>query len=151
MAMSLTTRQSECLAFIRATMASNGRAPSLQEICDELDLPSKSQVHTLLTALEERGAIRRLPNRARAIELLSATPPADLRALADTALDSLITNALGERLRRRWAKDDAETDDKAIQAPAAPRISPTAPPRPRTPEDGRTIQTPEDGRPVHTR
>ncbi|MFN7129804.1 MAG: LexA family protein [Brevundimonas sp.] len=151
MAMSLTARQAQCLALIRETIAETGRAPSLQDICDEMDLSSKSQVHVLLTALEERGAIRRIPNHARAIEILSDAPPADLRTLDDKALEALVVAAIGERLRRQWALEDTPGGDKPTRPPVAPTGVPISPPRPRTPEDGRPVQTPEDGLPVHTR
>lgn len=66
----LTERQAELLDFIRWSQSTKGVTPSFQDMCDMLDLRSKSGVHRLITALEERGFIRRLRNRARAIEIL---------------------------------------------------------------------------------
>ena len=66
----LTRKQSELLRFIQERLAENGVPPSFDEMKDALDLKSKSGIHRLILALEERGFIRRLPNRARAIEVL---------------------------------------------------------------------------------
>lgn len=65
----LTERQIEVLDFIRASISRNGMAPTFQEISDHLGIASKSSVHRLITALEERGHIERIPGRVRAIRL----------------------------------------------------------------------------------
>ncbi len=74
----LTKKQSELLRFINERLKETGVPPSFDEMKDALDLRSKSGIHRLIMALEERGFIRRLPNRARALEVLrlpeSATP-----------------------------------------------------------------------------
>jgi repressor LexA len=78
----LTQKQKELLLFINERMRAEGVPPSFDEMKDALDLKSKSGIHRLITALVERGFIRRLPHRARAIEVLklpesaSAAPPA---------------------------------------------------------------------------
>src|SRR5690348_2269153 len=66
----LTRKQLELLRFIHERLKEAGVPPSFDEMKDALDLRSKSGIHRLITALEERGFIRRLPNRARAIEVI---------------------------------------------------------------------------------
>jgi repressor LexA len=66
----LTRKQHELLCFIHERLTDSGVSPSFEEMKEALDLKSKSGVHRLISALEERGFIRRLPNRARALEVL---------------------------------------------------------------------------------
>jgi repressor LexA len=66
----LTRKQHELVCFIHDRLAETGVSPSFEEMKDALDLKSKSGVHRLISALEERQFIRRLPNRARALEVL---------------------------------------------------------------------------------
>ena len=66
----LTRKQHELIRFIQTRLEETGVSPSFEEMKDALDLKSKSGVHRLISALEERGFIRRLPNRARALEVL---------------------------------------------------------------------------------
>ena len=66
----LTAKQRELLLFIDGRLKQDGVSPSFDEMREALDLKSKSGVHRLISALEERGFIRRLPNRARALEVL---------------------------------------------------------------------------------
>lgn len=66
----LTRKQHELLLFIHERLKETGIPPSFDEMKDALDLASKSGIHRLITALEERGFIRRLANRARALEVL---------------------------------------------------------------------------------
>lgn len=66
----LTNKQYELLIFINERIRESGVSPSFDEMKDALDLKSKSGIHRLINALEERGFIRRLPNRARALEVL---------------------------------------------------------------------------------
>ena len=66
----LTRKQQELLLFIHERTKESGVPPSFDEMKDALDLASKSGIHRLITALEERGFIRRLPNRARALEVI---------------------------------------------------------------------------------
>lgn len=82
----LTRKQHELLRFIQASLEESGVSPSFEEMKEALDLKSKSGVHRLISALEERGFIRRLPNRARALEVLrqpeDVTPPVAAKAAA---------------------------------------------------------------------
>ena len=66
----LTPKQKELLMFIHERVKETGVPPSFDEMKDALDLASKSGIHRLITALEERGFIRRLPHRARALEIV---------------------------------------------------------------------------------
>ncbi|GGZ10633.1 transcriptional repressor LexA [Novosphingobium colocasiae] len=84
----LTRKQHELLRFIQVRLEDSGISPSFEEMKEALDLKSKSGVHRLISALEERGFIRRLPNRARALEVLRQPEDADPRpapAVAATA------------------------------------------------------------------
>jgi repressor LexA len=92
----LTAKQHELLNFIHERLSATGVSPSFDEMREALDLKSKSGVHRLISALEERQFIRRLPNRARALEVLkmpeivapataaAAARPAPLAAANDT-------------------------------------------------------------------
>jgi repressor LexA len=78
----LTRKQHELLMFIHERIKESGVSPSFDEMKDALDLASKSGIHRLITALEERGFLRRLPHRARALEVVklpqqatAAAPP----------------------------------------------------------------------------
>ena len=79
----LTAKQKELLLYIHERIKETGVSPSFDEMKEALDLASKSGIHRLITALEERGFLRRLPHRARALEVLkmpdSATPSAPAR------------------------------------------------------------------------
>lgn len=66
----LTRKQYELLMFVHERLKESGVPPSFDEMKDALDLRSKSGIHRLIKALEERGFIKRLPNRARAIEVI---------------------------------------------------------------------------------
>jgi len=93
----LTAKQRELLMFIRQRLGEDGVSPSFDEMREALDLKSKSGVHRLISALEERGFIRRLPNRARALEVLkipetntaSPPPPVQLRPVRTAANDTM--------------------------------------------------------------
>ena len=92
----LTAKQRELLMFIDSRLKEGGISPSFDEMREALDLKSKSGVHRLISALEERGFIRRLPNRARALEVVklpetrpSATVTPIRPAVAAPANDTL--------------------------------------------------------------
>ncbi len=80
----LTSKQKELLLYIHERIKETGVSPSFDEMKEALDLASKSGIHRLITALEERGFLRRLAHRARALEVLklpeSATPAAPSKA-----------------------------------------------------------------------
>ena len=77
----LTAKQHELLMFIHGRLGRTGVSPSFDEMREALDLKSKSGVHRLISALEERKFIRRLPNRARALEIVKL-PEANVAQLA---------------------------------------------------------------------
>ena len=82
----LTKKQYELLIFIDDKLRNSGVSPSFDEMKEALDLKSKSGIHRLITGLEERGFIRRLPHRARALEVIKlpknfpTRPPQDDRS-----------------------------------------------------------------------
>src|SRR4029450_3919403 len=81
----LTSKQHELLNFIHERLSKTGVSPSFDEMREALDLKSKSGVHRLISALEERQFIRRLPNRARALEVVKmpeVSPPAPTQTKA---------------------------------------------------------------------
>lgn len=88
----LTAKQHELIRFIQKKLDETGISPSFEEMKEALDLKSKSGVHRLISALEERGFIRRLPNRARALEVIrqpeDVTPTPRAAAAANDAVTS---------------------------------------------------------------
>ena len=91
----LTRKQHELLMFIHERIKETGVSPSFDEMKDALDLASKSGIHRLITALEERGFLRRLPHRARALEVVkmpeqatAAAPPKGRGAFRPTLVES---------------------------------------------------------------
>jgi repressor LexA len=81
----LTRKQHELLTFIQNRLEESGVSPSFEEMKEALDLKSKSGVHRLISALEERGFIRRLANRARALEVIREPDTASPRSAARAA------------------------------------------------------------------
>ena len=75
----LTKKQHELICFINDRLDETGVSPSFEEMKEALDLKSKSGVHRLISALEERQFLRRLPNRARALEVLKMPERAEKR------------------------------------------------------------------------
>ena len=99
----LTAKQHELLNFINDRLSATGVSPSFDEMREALDLKSKSGVHRLISALEERQFIRRLPNRARALEVvrmpeIAATTPAAARPVVPTAANDTIEIPLHGRI-----------------------------------------------------
>ena len=84
----LTRKQLDLLEFIDKRLQRDGVPPSFDEMKDALDLRSKSGIHRLITALEERGFIRRLPHRARALEIVRL-PDALLRDGFDVPFETI--------------------------------------------------------------
>ena len=79
----LTRKQSDLLEFIHRRIKADGVPPSFDEMKDALDLRSKSGIHRLITALEERGFIRRLAHRARALEIIKLPEAMEARLAAE--------------------------------------------------------------------
>jgi repressor LexA len=120
----LTKKQSELLRFINERLQETGVPPSFDEMKDALDLRSKSGIHRLIIALEERGFIRRLPNRARAVEVLrlpeSSTPSGMNRGKRFEP--SVIEGTLG-RVRPLAAQALEEDSRSVIAIPVMGRIA----------------------------
>jgi repressor LexA len=122
----LTRKQHELLMFIHERLKESGIPPSFDEMKEALDLASKSGIHRLITALEERGFIRRLPNRARALEVLrlpdSIAP--GLNA-ARKFSPSVIQGSLGRQIKPAPSRMSASGDDAVavVSIPVMGRIA----------------------------
>ena len=86
----LTAKQHELIRFIQTRLEETGISPSFEEMKEALDLKSKSGVHRLISALEERGFIRRLPNRARALEVLKQPDDVSAAGIRSAAANDLL-------------------------------------------------------------
>src|SRR6202047_5072336 len=118
----LTKKQSELLRFIHERLQEAGVPPSFDEMKDALDLRSKSGIHRLIMALEERNFIRRLPDRARAIEVLRLPESATVAApRAQKFSPSVIEGNLG-RVRPSSAASRSE-EDRSVAVPMMGRIA----------------------------
>ena len=103
----LTRKQHELIRYIQAKLEETGVSPSFEEMKEALDLKSKSGVHRLISALEERGFIRRLPNRARALEVIKQ--PEDVTSKAPlSSADNVVTLKRPEPARPAPANDVIE-------------------------------------------
>lgn len=130
----LTRKQQELLVFIDQRLKSDGVSPSFEEMKEALNLKSKSGVHRLINALEERRFIRRLPNRARALEVLqlpealraekpaltlvASRPAAAPPAVAMLAANDTITVPLHGRIAAGLPMEALESD-RSMSVPAA--------------------------------
>jgi len=109
----LTSKQYQLLSYIREQLDHTGVSPSFEEMKDALNLKSKSGIHRLITALEERGFIRRLPHRARALELLKYPSPDTYRESSNQAasskfLPSVVEGSFPKHLNGVGKAHDAE-------------------------------------------
>jgi len=118
----LTRKQHELLTFIQVRLEESGISPSFEEMKEALDLKSKSGVHRLISALEERGFIRRLPNRARALEVIREPDTATAKGAARAAANA---NAAIPALRPA-ARAPSPAND-VIELPLHGRIAAGAP------------------------
>jgi repressor LexA len=121
----LTRKQYELLLLINNRIKDTGVPPSFDEMKDALDLKSKSGIHRLIGALEERGFLRRLPHRARALEVLklpdNVAEPARPRGFSPNVIEgSLGRQAIATR-GPRGLKDENEGD--VVQIPLVGRIA----------------------------
>ncbi|MCP3730736.1 transcriptional repressor LexA [Sphingomonas sp. MG17] len=89
----LTKKQHELICFISDRLNETGVSPSFEEMKEALDLKSKSGVHRLISALEERGFLRRLANRARALEVIKMPERGETKKPAAPAKDNVVTLA----------------------------------------------------------
>jgi repressor LexA len=119
----LTRKQLELLMFVHERLKESGVPPSFDEMKDALDLRSKSGIHRLIKALEERGFIKRLPNRARALEVIrlpesmqTSLAPARSRGFSP----SVIEGNLG---RMRSPSPESANSNEPVLVPVMGRIA----------------------------
>jgi repressor LexA len=121
----LTRKQHELIRFIQTRLEETGVSPSFEEMKEALDLKSKSGVHRLISALEERGFIRRLPNRARALEVLRN--PEDITRALPRAAAARPANDGGLAASRQPSVRPAYAANDVIEVPLHGRIAAGAP------------------------
>ena len=92
----LTKKQKNLLLFINKRLRSSGVSPSYEEMKQSLNLKSKSGIHRLISALEERGFIRRLPHKARALEVIKLPETASANDIYNSFSPSVIKGGLDE-------------------------------------------------------
>ena len=90
----LTKKQKNLLLFINKKLRASGVSPSYEEMKDSLNLKSKSGIHRLISALEERGFIRRLPHKARALEVIKLPETASANDIYNSFSPSVIKGGL---------------------------------------------------------
>ncbi len=119
----LTRKQFELLRFIHERLTETGVPPSFDEMKDALDLRSKSGIHRLITALEERGFIRRLANRARAIEVIKL-PDSVAHGISGGRSRGFTPSVIeGDLGRVRAAGEDGSDGSRPIAVPVMGRIA----------------------------
>jgi len=109
----LTKKQKNLLIFINKKIRSSGISPSYEEMKNSLNLKSKSGIHRLISALEERGFIRRLPHKARALEVLKLPETASANDIYNSFSPSVIRGGL----------DSGETKKSINEIPVLGRIA----------------------------
>lgn len=117
----LTSKQKELLMFIHERLKETGVPPSFDEMKVALDLKSKSGIHRLITALEERGFVRRLPHRARAMEIIKLpdSMPQGVAARSRGFSPSVIEGSLG----RLPQMHEGEVAPQSVAVPVMGRIA----------------------------
>jgi SOS-response transcriptional repressor LexA len=123
----LTRRQQNCLAFLKQYIADKGIPPSFDEIKDFMGLRSKSGIHRLINSLEERGLIRRLRNRARAIEIIDPTAhdlwflPRDVLGWVrfGAARRSMTAESMIAEIVTQWTRDESTRTRRPIEQVSA--------------------------------
>jgi len=118
----LTRKQYELLRFIHERLKEAGVPPSFDEMKEALDLRSKSGIHRLITALEERGFIRRLPNRARAIEVIKL-PESVSHGVSGARSRGFVPSVIEGNLGRVRAPSADEDNTRPVAVPVMGRIA----------------------------
>jgi repressor LexA len=119
----LTKKQRDLLIFIRDRVAEGGVPPSFEEMKEALDLKSKSGIHRLITALEERGFVQRLANRARAIEVLKFPEGLDIQPIKSISerivsnISDMISLPLAGKIAAGTPIDAIQNDTDFIDIP----------------------------------
>ncbi len=125
----LTKKQYDLLLFLEKRLKDTGVSPSYDEMKEALDLKSKSGIHRLITGLEERGFIRRLPHRARAVEVLRVPENQDqldapLRSDSSKVHDlQEVRNQVGGLDANKRANTDILPDSEAVQLALVGKIA----------------------------
>lgn len=119
----LTQKQKELLLFIHERMQQEGVPPSFDEMKVALDLKSKSGIHRLITALVERGFIRRLPHRARAIEVIKLPEGGEGAQKRQGFQPSVIEGGGGARSRELALPPSTIVDSRTVSVPVMGRIA----------------------------
>jgi repressor LexA len=109
----LTKKQKNLLLFINKKLRSSGISPSYEEMKDSLNLKSKSGIHRLISALEERGFIRRLAHKARALEVVKLPETASANDIYNSFSPSVIKGGL----------DDFKSQDDGMEIPVLGKIA----------------------------
>ena len=109
----LTKKQKNLLLYINKKLRSSGISPSYEEMKESLNLKSKSGIHRLISALEERGFIRRLPHKARALEVIKLPETASANDIYNTFSPSIIKGGL----------DQKKFNNKDIEIPVLGKIA----------------------------
>ena len=117
----LTQKQKELLLFIHERMQADGVPPSFDEMKDALDLKSKSGIHRLITALVERGFIRRLPHRARAIEVIKLPEGGD--SAPRKGFQPSVIEGSGRRAHDIAQPSSVAIDARTVSVPVMGRIA----------------------------
>lgn len=118
----LTRKQYDLLRFIHERLKETGVPPSFDEMKEALDLRSKSGIHRLITALEERGFIRRLPNRARALEVVRL-PDSVAPGLAAQAGRGFSPSVIEGSLGKVRPVTEEEPESQPVSIPVMGRIA----------------------------
>lgn len=122
----LTRKQHELLTFIHNRLEEGGVSPSFDEMKEALNLKSKSGIHRLITALEERGFIRRLPHRARALEVLKLPDGTAAGGTGDAApeIRGFAPNVIpGNFPMRSGGREQPSDNDGGFELPLYGRIA----------------------------
>ncbi|WP_099867729.1 transcriptional repressor LexA [Pararhizobium haloflavum] len=121
----LTRKQQELLLFIHERLKESGVPPSFDEMKEALDLASKSGIHRLIIALEERGFIRRLPNRARALEVIKLPESYAASSPRKGFSPSVIEGSLGKEQKpaRSLPQPAPSQDNASVSVPVMGRIA----------------------------
>ena len=102
----LTKKQKNLLLFINKKLRSSGVSPSYEEMKESLNLKSKSGIHRLISALEERGFIRRLPHKARALEVVKLPETASVNDIYNSFSPSVIKGGLDDTYSKKSDSGD---------------------------------------------
>ena len=119
----LTRKQQELLLFIHDRLGKDGVSPSFDEMKDALRLKSKSGIHRLISGLEERGFIRRLAHRARALEVIKLPETASQKLTQAVQKTTAAVKQAGERLGNQIGEAVSRAADAVTQLPLLGRIA----------------------------